>query len=135
MQPDPAISRFVRSVLRAELARGGGARGPEGTQRLFAQLHQGLAKLIGSAGVDVLLARAVVLARRDHPVLAEIALSPGGKLVGLDEGAAQNGIAVQEGAIAIVSHFIELLVTLIGEDLTMRLVGDVWPEATKEEEK
>ncbi len=37
--------------------------------------------------------------------------------------------------MAIVAHFIELLVTLIGEDLAKGLVRNVWPEAVEEEER
>ena len=37
--------------------------------------------------------------------------------------------------IALVANFIELLATLIGEDLAMGLVIDVWPAAAEEEKK
>jgi hypothetical protein len=94
-------------------------------RRLIERLHQALGKLIGSAGFDVLLARALVLARRTHPELAGITARPGGALEGLDD--AHGGVALEEGALAIVAHFVELLVVLIGDDLAMRLLRDVWP--------
>ena len=37
--------------------------------------------------------------------------------------------------MAIVAHFMELLAVLIGEDLAMRLLRDVWPAAAEEEER
>ena len=82
----------------------------------------------------MLLARSIVLARRDHPVIAGTTAGPGGTLAGLDE-AALEGAERQEGAIAIVAHFIELLVSLIGEDLAMDLVRGVWPAAEEEEDR
>ena len=98
------------------------------------RLRQELGKLIGSAGFDVMLARSLVLARRTHPLLTGIMVVPGGTLTGFDQTARDPG-ALQESMAAVVSHFIELLVNLIGEDLAMRLVRDVWPAAAEEEKQ
>lgn len=102
-------------------------------QRIMLRFHDGLWKLIGSAGFDVLVARSLVLARKEHPILAGTSAGHGGALPGLDD-AARDADALQRGAVAIVTHFIELLVTLIGEDLAMRLVRDVWPGLEEEEQ-
>lgn len=102
-------------------------------QRIMLRFHDGLWKLIGSAGFDVLVARSLVLACKEHPILAGISAGHGGALPGLDD-AARDADALQRGAVAIVTHFIELLVTLIGEDFAMRLVLDAWP-GLKEEER
>ncbi len=128
------MARFVRLVVRAEFARSGGAKDSDVAQRIMLRLHSELGKLIGPAGFDVLLARSLVLARRTHPVLAGISAGAGGTLAGLDD-ATRDAAALQEGAMAIVSHVIELLVVLIGEDLAMRLVRGVWPAAAEEEKK
>jgi len=95
------------------------------------RLYQQLGKLVGSAGFDVLLARSLVLARRTNPALAGVTAGPGGTLAGLDDPA-RDGAELQQGAMSIVAHFIELLVVLIGEDLGMRLLRDVWPGAAEE---
>jgi hypothetical protein len=134
IEPRPSVTRFVQAVVRAEASRGGGAEDSGVAQRITMRLHKDLGKLIGPAGVDVLLARSVVLARRAHPVLAGITAGPGGTLVGLDE-AALEGAELQEGTVAIVSHFIELLVSLIREDLAMDLVRSVWPAAEEKEDR
>jgi hypothetical protein len=133
IEPRPTVTRFVRAVVRVEIARGGGAHDLDVVQRILTRLHHELGKLLGPAGFDVLLARSLVLARRAHPVLAGITAGPGGVLAGLDD-VARDGDALREGAVAIVSHFVELLVVLIGEDLAMRLV-DVWPAAAEEEKR
>ncbi len=98
------------------------------------RIHAELGKVLGPAGVDVLLARSVVLARRARPVLAGITAGPGGTLGGFDT-AGLPAAELQEGAVAIAVHFIDLLVTLVGEDLAMSLVRNVWPEAGEEEER
>jgi hypothetical protein len=128
MVPRPSVTRFVGAVVRAELARGNGPRERDVVPRIVAELHHRLAKLIGSAGFDVLLARALVLARHSHPSLARVTAGPDGALVGLDEVAADHA-ADQDEAVAIVSNFMDLLASLVGEDLAMRLVRDAWPTA------
>lgn len=130
--PRPSVERFVKAVVGAELAPGG--RGGEGAdthvaERILQRLHHALGKLVGPAGFDVLLARAIVLARRAHPSVGAITAGPGGTLTGL----ASDDNRQEEVATAIVAQLIELLATLIGEDLAMRLIGDLWPGATEEE--
>jgi hypothetical protein len=132
--PRPVVTRLARAVVRAELARGGGANDSDVAQRITMRFHQQLGKTIGAAGLDVLLARSLVLARRAHPLLAGITAGPGGTLAGLDD-AARDAAAIQESAIAIVTYFIELMVVLIGEDLAISLVQDVWPTVEKDEKK
>jgi hypothetical protein len=122
------VTRFVGAVVRVELARGHGARERDVVPHIVEELHRSLAKLIGSAGFDVLLSRSLVLARRAHPSLARVTAGPGGALVGLGDDAA-GASAIQEEAVAIVSNFMELLATLVGEDLAVRLVRDAWPAA------
>jgi hypothetical protein len=130
--PRRSVERFVRAVVRAETARDGAGVDSHVAQRIMVRLHQELGKLIGAAGFDVLLARALVLARRTRPSLAGIAAGPGGTLTGIADAGSDDG-EQEEAATAIASHFIELLVTLIGEDLAMRLLRDLWPTATEEE--
>lgn len=101
-------------------------------QRIMVRLHDGLWKLIGSTGFDVLVARSLVLAQKDDPILARTSAGHGGLLPGLED-TARDADALQRGGVAIVTHFVELLVTLIGEDLAMRLVRDVWPGLEEEE--
>ena len=57
------------------------------------------------------------------PALAGAKVLTDGTLEGLD------GLPHDAGP-AIVAQLLELLVTLIGEPLTLRLVRDAWPDAT-----
>jgi len=112
--------------VSAELALG--AQDSDVAQRILARLRNGLEKLVGSAGFDVLLARSLVLAKRTHPALVDVTVGPDDKLSGLN-AVARDGVGVDEGAMPIVAQFIELLVSLVGEDLGMRLIRDLWPGA------
>jgi hypothetical protein len=123
-EPSLSVTRFVRAVVRAELASGGAGLDGDVAQRITTRLHQKLGNLIGDAGFDVLLRRSLVLARRVHPGLAGITAGPGGTLAGLED-IVRDGVAHQGAAMAIGAHFTELLVTLIGEDLAMRLLRDI----------
>ena len=133
IDPRPSVTRFVKGVAHAERARGGSADGVDVAQRILTRLHEELGKLIGSAGFDILVARALVLARRTHPVLDGVTASPDGRLT--VEATASDPAALQEGSLATVEHFMELLVVLIGEDLAMRLVRNIWPAASHGDKK
>ncbi len=130
--PRASVTRFVRAVARAEGAHGD-APVAEIAQRMLLRLHAELGKLIGSLAFDVLLRRALVLARRTHPVLANVTSGADAKLTGLDRAPGADD-SLGDAALTIVSHFVELLVVLIGEDLAMRLVEDVWPAVMVDEE-
>jgi hypothetical protein len=130
-EPRPSIPLLVNCIFRHELQQGGEGRV---AQRIIKRLYQGLWKLLGPAGFDVLLARSLALARKSHQVLAGISVAAGGELQGLED-AALDPAALQDGSIAIVVRFIDLLVTLIGAELAMRLVRDVWPGLEEEKDK
>ena len=132
-KPRPSVTELARAIARVELGNAGDERGSTVGQRILTRLHQQLGKLIGPAGFDVLLGRSLVLAKRLHPSLAGLTARPGGKLEGRE--VAGEGADFDDDALAVVSQFIELLVTLVGEDLAMRMIGDIWPAARDEEER
>jgi hypothetical protein len=53
-----------------------------------------------------------------------------GSVEGLGELASQTDKEqARDGGAILIAHLIGLLLTFIGEGLTLRLVQDVWPEA------
>jgi hypothetical protein len=96
--------------------------------RIAKALHERTGKVVGSGGFDVLFARALVLARRRHPILASVSAAPGGALS--DSADKSDAAAMQPAIVAVFATFVELLSVLIGEDLTLRLVRDAWPETS-----
>ncbi len=87
------------------------------------KLRLPLSKLVGEAGSRALLARALTLAKREAEVLSQVKVTGDGNLEGW------NGQA--EGASTVlVGHLLGLVVTFLGEALTLRLLRDVWPDRT-----
>jgi hypothetical protein len=84
------------------------------------RLRQPLSTLMGSAAFQSLLGRALTLAKREVRNLEDVKVKDDGSLEGLDGGPEQSGLV-------IVASLVALLVTFIGQALTMRLLYDVWP--------
>ena len=89
--------------------------------RVCDKLRRPLTTLAGAAGFRSLLARALTLAKQESPVIAAWEVNSDGSLQGL------NGEAAQSGAV-LIAQFIGLMITFIGESLTLRLLHDVWPD-------
>ncbi len=82
-----------------------------------------LSRLVGQNGSRALLARALTLAKREADVLTPVKVTDDGALEGWD-GQAESASAV------LVSHLLGLVVTFVGEAMTLRLLHDVWPDRT-----
>lgn len=89
--------------------------------RVFERLRLALARFAGSDGFTSLVRRALALARAQDHSLCQISVRADGLLEGLEQ---VSGKAV----LAIITQFLALLVTFVGEPLTLRLVRDAWPD-------
>ena len=87
--------------------------------RVCDKLRRPLSMLVGAAGFHSLLARALILAKREAPVLGAWEVKSDGSLKGPD------GEAVQSSAV-LIAHLLGLMITFIGESLTLQLLHDVW---------
>ena len=97
---------------------------------LFEKLRPQLATLMGNDGFQALLSRALVLALVEAPWLNAIHVKSDGDLGGLKEIHAQlSSDAMFVGKVDLLAQLLGLLVAFIGEDLTLRLVLEVWPKA------
>lgn len=91
------------------------------TCRVCEKLRRPLVTLTGTAGFSSLLARALTLAKRESSALNAVQVNPDGSLENL------NGEAALVHPI-LVGHLLALLITFIGEALTVQLLLDVWPD-------
>ncbi len=100
-------------------------------RRVLEKLNGDLAGLVGTVGVHALQGRALRLAQREYAVLREVQVNAtaAGELDGLGR-AAQDADAetIRAGLVALLGHLIGLLASLMGEDLTLRLLRRVWPD-------
>jgi len=101
-------------------------------RRAYDDLVRVSAPLIGHVGVEALTGRAVHLAQREYPWLAdarapEHAEGPFAPVVVCLER--QDPAVATEAAGAVFATFTGLLVTFIGEPLTTGLLRKAWPAA------
>ena len=103
------------------------------TVRVLEKLRASLTRFAGAEGVTALLRRALALAVAEVPALRSVTLKADGSIEGLEVAAADAGnseIGEGNATVAIAAHLLGLLVTFIGEPLTLRLVREVWPDAS-----
>jgi hypothetical protein len=127
------------TVIHAELARWimsqetGVETDSEGNtaaaERVFQQLFLRLSQLISRTGSQALLSRVLHLTQVEFPFLEGVRAgrAPEACLVGLREHA--HGVDPDEAAmamLAVLGTLLDLLVGFIGEDLTFRVVQEVW---------
>jgi hypothetical protein len=91
------------------------------TCRVCEKLRRTLVTLTGTAGFNSVLLRALTLARREAPALSVVTVKADGSMEGLE------GVAAQATPV-LVAYLLSLLITFIGETLTMRLLHDIWPD-------
>ena len=91
------------------------------------RLH--LVTLMGSGGFHALLSRALTLAMKEAPWLGAVQMKPDGSLEGLRDVEMPLGPGdYSEGRVVLHARMFELLVAFVGEDLTLRLLREVWPK-------
>ena len=76
-----------------------------------------------------ILRRALALTKADVPSIKTLEFKPDGRLEGLDVLVADATTGGPEAAVALAAHLLGLLVTFVGEPVTLRLVRDAWPDA------
>jgi hypothetical protein len=129
---NPTVSQNLAGCLLAyEAAAGKNSEPTESAAfRVCEKLRQPLCSLAGVAGFRSLLSRALVLARAEVPSLSTVQVAADGSLKGLDElGPQRDKDMAKEGGALLIAQLLGLLLTFIGEGLTLRMVQDVWPES------
>lgn len=136
----PGLRRAARRLLAAEA--GGEERSAEhlaaASGRLLDRLSERLAEVIGPAGVQALVLRALKLHTREFPFLDE-------RIVPQDQGDSpderlraclhqQEPHVITNVSTALFATVMGLLVTIIGERLAGSLLREVWPEIASDAE-
>lgn len=130
-QATPAIRDLARFLLALEASRSEHAgREAPAALSVFVKLRSHLSNLVGVAGFQALLSRALALARKEADWLETVRVQADTMLAGFGETAQElPAQTVTEGSAVLLAQLLGLLITFIGEALTLRLVADVWPEA------
>jgi hypothetical protein len=121
---------LAQRLLSSEAAAGKTSLAKESTLlRVYEKLRRSLCAIAGVAGFRSLASRALTLAKAEAPSLSEMQVTSDGSLrrVGEPESQSQEHQEDEAGVI-LLAELLALLITFIGETLTLRLVQDAWPE-------
>ena len=128
-----ALRQLALKVLAQHAGPAAGAEAlAAAAHRAYDDLARVSAPLIGQVGVDALTGRALHLVQREYPWLVHTresaqAEGPFAQVVfGLER---QDPAVAAEAAGAVLGTFTGLLVTFIGEPLTVGLLRKAWPDA------
>ena len=130
---NPAHQELAGWLLEREIGdRDGLDAEVEAAELVCCKLSRRLAKLVTPAGAQAVLARALYLARAEFPFLegVQVGSSPEVCLEGLRESAeGVEPVQARAGLALALASAVGLVATFIGDELTLRLVRDVWPDA------
>jgi hypothetical protein len=127
----PKLRSLAKSlvVYEAQRNKSSGAKSPP-VLDVTEKLRPHLANLMGHGGFRALLSRALVLAGAEVSWLRAAHVNARGTLEGLEALHAQIASAeFIEGEIVLLIELLALLEAFIGPALTLRLVGEIWPQS------
>ena len=126
----PSLRDFAKSLIALEeRAHKGSMTRPLVGFYVCEALRPPLAILMGNAGFHSVLARALLLAQREVPWLRKVHVNADGSWGGLSEldDKKLDPKEIAEGRVVLLAQLLGLLVAFIGEELTMRLAREIWP--------
>ncbi len=98
------------------------------------KLRPHLATLLGKAGYRAVLSRALAVTSAEVPWLVALQVNADGALEGWDAAEVPAAAAeLTENSVLLVAQVLGLLVAFIGDNLTLRMVRDVWPTLSLED--
>jgi len=131
-QPTPELKNLARRLLAHEAKKSPSpVKLAEALEVCCQRLQKGLDPLIGAGGFRALLDRAFYLTKKEHSWLEGVALEdyPSCELRALREQInGQEAAVISETFTVILANIIWLLVTFIGEDITLGLLAEAWPD-------
>ena len=136
-QPSPKLVELARRIVEREAGGSDASASAAAVETACRRLKDHLVDMLGSGGISALLGRALHLAKREQPLLAEVAVSgqPGACFTGMAESLPSNSDeAATAAATAVLAHTLDLLVILLGEELGMKPVRKLWPRETSVKE-
>ena len=125
----PKMRDFAEHLITHEARRNKpSTTKPPSTFVVIEKLRPHLANLMGNAGFRALLSRSLALANAEVPWLRAVQLNADNSLEGLDNLEAQVGADnFFEGRVVLLAQLLGLLTAFIGENLTLRMVVEAWP--------
>jgi hypothetical protein len=132
--PPQELVELARRIVEHEAGRSPDpAASAAAVETAARKLKDQMVDLLGSGGVTAVLGRALHLAQREQPILALVAVSgePPACFTSLEESlGASTAEEATAAAATVLTHVLGLLVMLLGDELGMKPVHRLWPEAT-----
>jgi hypothetical protein len=137
MDPSRKLVDLARRIVEHEAGSPDPADSAAALEAACGKLTANLVDFLGSAGSSALLKRALHLAQHDRPLLAKVSVAePGACFTGLHESlTAGTNEEASATAAAVLAHLLDLLVTLLGEELGMKPIHKLWPQHTSVRER
>ena len=123
----PKLRIFAERFIADVISRNASAKSrPTAAFAVIEKLAPHFGALMGAAGFRALLSRALVLAGAEVAWLGELHVKTDGSFEGLNELETQaNPEEISKAGIVLLARLLELLVTLIGEELTLQLMNNI----------
>ena len=131
-EPSPSLRELARRLLAQ--SRVAGNTQAQDAALVSERLRESLTKFAGVYGFAALLRRALALATSEVPALVSVSVSAEGHIIGLDKLVAHAAQVREDAAVAMTVRLLGLLVTFVGEPLTLRLVRQSSPQTSVDEE-
>jgi hypothetical protein len=126
----PSLRHFARRLIRHETGGGESSRTqPQALFQVTEKLRLQLTTIMGAAGYQSLISRALALAITEAPWLREVQIQSDGSLEGLEQLQARLGRdTFLAGGVPLLAQLLGLLVAFIGSSLTARVLHEIWPK-------
>jgi hypothetical protein len=121
----------MRALLESEIAEGSAEERASAAAIVCEELCEHLARVVGRGGVRALFERSVTLAQGEFPWLAGVVQRSEEPLWDRlrDALAREPPDVALEATARLLTTFVERLGRMIGEDLVLRLLREVWSDA------
>lgn len=135
-QPSPKLVELARRIVEHEADGSAPSATPAAAEAACRRLKNHLVDVLGTVGVAAVLRRALHLAQREQPLLAEVSVSERRDVsfIGLADLLPANTDEATAAASALVAHILGVLMILLGEELGMKPVRKLWPQETSVKE-
>ena len=136
MTTSPKTRDLARWLLNYEAVSAKSSESMESvTLSVYEKLRQSLSAFAGVAAFEALAFRALTQAKSEAPSLWAVQVTEDGSLQGLGEFEPQIDIdkdlagkfPAGEGGIILIARLLGLLLTFLGEALTLSLLRNTWP--------
>ena len=123
----PELRIYAESLIDYEMSRNASSKSsPTAAFVVIEKLSPHFGALMGAAGFRALISRALALADAEVAWLRELHVKADGSFEELNELEAQaNPEEIAAGGVILLARLLGLLVTFIGEDLTLLLLSNI----------